>query len=61
MSRNAKSKLFFNHIIQEKERDCQADEMTQELGATMFDTKDFQNGVASFLKEGPGKVTFKGI
>lgn len=38
-----------------------ADEMTQELGATMFDTKDFQNGVASFLKEGPGKVTFKGI
>lgn len=37
-----------------------ADQMTQELGAGMFDTKDFQNGVASFLKEGPGKITFEG-
>jgi len=26
----------------------------------MFDTNDFQSGVASFLKEGPGKITFKG-
>ena len=37
-----------------------ADQMTQDLGATMFDSKDFQNGVVSFLKEGPGKITFKG-
>ena len=44
----------------ENEGTNSADQMTQDLGATVFDTKDSQNGVASFLKEGPGKVTFKG-
>jgi enoyl-CoA hydratase/carnithine racemase len=37
-----------------------ADQKTQDLGATMFDTKDFQNGIQSFLKDGPGKAIFKG-
>jgi enoyl-CoA hydratase/carnithine racemase len=37
-----------------------ADQMTQELGAGLFDTADLQNGVASFLEDGPGKITFEG-
>ena len=44
----------------ENEGIASADQMTQDLGSAMFDTKDFQNGVASFLKEGPGKITFNG-
>ncbi len=49
-------------IVQYFENDgiAKADQMTRDLGATMFDTKDFQSGIQSFLKEGPGKVTFKG-
>ena len=37
-----------------------ADLKTQALGASLFDTEDLQNGVASFLKDGPGKITFQG-
>lgn len=44
----------------ENEGIASADQMTQDLGSAMFDTNDFQNGVASFLKEGPGKINFKG-
>ena len=54
----AATKKIINCV--ENEGVAQADQMTQDLGASMFDTKDFQNGVQSFLKEGPGKVTFKG-
>jgi len=38
----------------------QADQITRDLGTTMFDTHDFQNGIQSFLNEGPGKAIFKG-
>ncbi|MEH0021276.1 MAG: enoyl-CoA hydratase/isomerase family protein [Desulfobacter sp.] len=37
-----------------------ADQMTRDLGADLFATKDFQHGVASFLTDGPGNITFKG-
>ena len=50
-------------IVQCFENDgiAKADQMTLDLGATMFDSKDFQNGIQSFLKKGPGKITFKGV
>lgn len=37
-----------------------ADSMTLEVGINTFETSDFQNGVASLLKEGPGKAVFEG-
>jgi len=38
-----------------------ADKLTLELGAHIFETGDFRNGVISLLKEGPGKAVFEGI
>lgn len=37
-----------------------ADEVTPGVFADLFATEDLQNGVESFLREGPGKATFKG-
>jgi enoyl-CoA hydratase/carnithine racemase len=37
-----------------------ADEVTPGVFADLFATEDLQNGVDSFLREGPGKATFKG-
>ena len=37
-----------------------ADEITPEVAGALFDTEDLQNAVASFLKDGPGKATFRG-
>ena len=37
-----------------------ADEMTPGVFADLFATEDLQNGVRSFLREGPGKATFEG-
>jgi enoyl-CoA hydratase/carnithine racemase len=37
-----------------------ADEVTPGVFADLFATKDLQNGVESFLREGPGKATFEG-
>jgi len=37
-----------------------ADALTLESGVSIFETNDFKNGVASLLKEGPGKATFEG-
>lgn len=33
---------------------------TTAIAADLFDTKDLQNGMVSFLTEGPGKATFEG-
>jgi enoyl-CoA hydratase len=37
-----------------------ADEVTPGVFAELFATDDLQNGVDSFLREGPGKATFEG-
>ena len=37
-----------------------ADEVTPGVFGELFATEDLQNGVESFLREGPGKATFKG-
>jgi enoyl-CoA hydratase len=37
-----------------------ADEVTPGVFGDLFATEDLQNGVESFLREGPGKATFKG-
>ena len=37
-----------------------ADEMTPGVFGELFATEDLQNGVQSFLREGPGKATFEG-
>ena len=37
-----------------------ADEVTPGVFADLFETKDLQNAVVSFLREGPGKATFEG-
>ena len=37
-----------------------ADEVTPGVFGELFATEDLQNGVQSFLREGPGKATFKG-
>jgi len=37
-----------------------ADEVTPGVFGDLFATEDLQNGVQSFLREGPGKATFKG-
>ena len=37
-----------------------ADEVTPQLSGALFATDDLRNGVASFLREGPGKATFEG-
>jgi enoyl-CoA hydratase/carnithine racemase len=38
----------------------EADRITPDQFAELFDSKDLQNAVASFLKDGPGKATFEG-
>ena len=37
-----------------------ADRDTPQIVGPLFDTEDLQNAVKSFLREGPGKATFKG-
>jgi enoyl-CoA hydratase len=37
-----------------------ADDVTAVIGAPLFDTRDLQRAVESFLTEGPGKATFEG-
>ncbi len=37
-----------------------ADEVTPDVFGELFATEDLKNGVESFLREGPGKATFKG-
>jgi enoyl-CoA hydratase len=37
-----------------------ADGVTAEFGAPLFETDDLQQGVESFLTEGPGKASFQG-
>ncbi len=37
-----------------------ADEITPSVAGALFDTEDLQGAVASFLRDGPGKATFKG-
>ncbi|MFK8049558.1 MAG: enoyl-CoA hydratase/isomerase family protein, partial [Halioglobus sp.] len=37
-----------------------ADALTLKFGVNVFETNDFNNGVASLLKDGPGKATFEG-
>jgi enoyl-CoA hydratase/carnithine racemase len=37
-----------------------ADEVTPGVFSELFATEDLRNGVESFLREGPGKATFKG-
>jgi enoyl-CoA hydratase/carnithine racemase len=37
-----------------------ADEVTPGVFGELFATEDLQNGVESFLREGPGKATFRG-
>ena len=37
-----------------------ADEMTPQISGALFATEDLQNAVASFLRHGPGKVTYAG-
>ncbi len=38
----------------------EADTLTVEKSAAMFHTLDLKDGIASFLKEGPGQATFTG-
>ena len=38
----------------------EADRVTPDQFAELFDSEDLQNGVESFLTEGPGKATFEG-
>ena len=38
----------------------EADRVTPEVAAALFDTQDLQRAVRSFLAEGPGKATFEG-
>ena len=38
----------------------EADRVTPEVFAELFESEDLKNAVASFLKEGPGKATFEG-
>jgi enoyl-CoA hydratase/carnithine racemase len=38
----------------------EADRVTSEVGGSLFETKDLQRAVRSFLAEGPGKATFEG-
>jgi len=38
-----------------------ADEVTADIGAPLFDTEDLRQAVETFLAEGPGKATFKGV
>jgi len=38
----------------------EADRVTPEAAAALFDTEDLQGAVKTFLAEGPGKATFKG-
>ncbi|MDT4943374.1 MAG: enoyl-CoA hydratase [Pseudonocardiales bacterium] len=37
-----------------------ADEVTPEISGALFGTEDLRNGVASFLRDGPGKGTYSG-
>jgi enoyl-CoA hydratase/carnithine racemase len=37
-----------------------ADEDMFEIGSRLFETEDLQNGIDTFIAEGPGKATFKG-
>jgi enoyl-CoA hydratase/carnithine racemase len=37
-----------------------ADERTAEIGAPLFASEDLNGAVMSFLKDGPGKATFRG-
>jgi enoyl-CoA hydratase/carnithine racemase len=39
----------------------EADRVTADVAGALFETEDLQNAVRSFLSEGPGKATFKGI
>jgi len=39
---------------------ARADEITPDVAGALFDTEDLKAAVASFLKDGPGKATFKG-
>ncbi len=38
----------------------EADQVTPEVGGSLFETEDLQRAVKSFLTEGPGKATFEG-
>jgi enoyl-CoA hydratase len=38
-----------------------ADHETAQVAAPLFETSDLQQGVESFLADGPGKATFKGV
>ncbi len=38
----------------------QADQVTSEVFAGLFESEDLKNAVASFLKDGPGNATFEG-
>jgi enoyl-CoA hydratase/carnithine racemase len=38
----------------------EADKVTPDVFPGLFETEDLKNGVASFLKDGPGKATFEG-
>ena len=38
----------------------EADRLTPDITGTLFQTKDLQNAVRTFLAEGPGKATFEG-
>ena len=37
-----------------------ADALVPEVGGALFGTRDLQNAVASFLREGPGKAVYEG-
>ena len=37
-----------------------ADDATAEIAGPLFDTEDLKGAVASFLREGPGKATYRG-
>jgi enoyl-CoA hydratase len=38
-----------------------ADEVTADIGAPLFETEDLRQAVDTFLADGPGKATFKGV
>ncbi len=37
-----------------------ADKLLPDVAAPLFETDDMQNGIASLLKDGPGKAEFSG-
>ena len=55
---NAATKRIVRAYLDEGVRG--ADARVAEIAAPLFGTEDLQNGVRSFLEEGPGKATFQG-